>query len=72
VPEPFKGCFKKGDRHLEDSEPVPFLKRFLSHVPLGWGKVVPTAALYSDDVIVPCKPALATALTWSVPSCGES
>jgi hypothetical protein len=29
VIEPIKGCFKKGDRHLEDSEPVPFLKRFL-------------------------------------------
>src|SRR5262249_38861625 len=25
-----RGCFKTGDRHLEDSEPVPFLKRFLT------------------------------------------
>jgi hypothetical protein len=27
--EEMKGCFQKGDRHLEDSEPVPFWKRFL-------------------------------------------
>jgi hypothetical protein len=35
-----KGCFKKeGDRHLEDSEPVPFLKRFLRG----------TASVYHSD-----------------------